>query len=854
MSQKYQCGTPGRRQRLLELGGASPINGIDFVIVSDGVDVPDLLRQRVLRVRFFKPDGVAALVASNFGIIGGVRVEDPQIRWTLPMTEINAAGGPGVDPSFDVELGAAERTWLADLATASADPSQWFVIFTEAYGDFSQYELRLRAGPGLETPPGDFDLLLSDVEFSFKVECPTPFDCVEDDTCETETPPTPAIDYLARDYASFTRLMFERLALTQPQEPRRDPASLRTALVETLAYAADHVSYYLDAVNTEAYLGTARNRVSLRRHARLRDYHVHEGCNARTFVHLEVDGAAVLDSSTPPLVAAGTMLLSRVAAHALAIRPDAIDDALSNDPEVFEALMPVTRLRGAHNEIHLYGFGDEDCCLPAGATEATLADHDAQLGLRAGDFVVFEEVRDRRTGLEADADPQRRHVVRLVEVSASELDPLMTASETTPHRFVRIRWDANDALPFSLFLGTQTAPVTVVRGNLVLVDHGRSVELAGDEELPLEPFGHRGGLRARLPLPELTWAQPLDPAASARAALDQDPRQATPAISLWGEDENWAPRRDLLNSAPTAREFVVETETNRESWLRFGTDEQARRPAPNTRFTAQVRVGSGPAGNVGAHAIAHIFADPALVQASVGSALAAIRNPLAATGGQRPESIDEVKLYAPRAFRRQERAVTTQDWADVAARHHEVQRAVATIAWTGSWNTVFVSIDRVEGREFDAEFQASMLDYLDPFRMAGYELDVTKPNFVPLDIALTVCVGPERYAEDVARELYDEFSARKLAAGRLGFFHPDNLTFGRAVYLSQVIARVSATPGVRSVDATGAPNRFKRWGRAAAGEVAAGLIPIGRLEIPRCDNDRNLPDNGQIRFHMKGGA
>ena len=56
---------------------------------------------------------------------------------------------------------------------------------------------------------------------------------------------------------------------------------LGVALVELLAYAGDYLSYYQDAVATEAYLGTARQRISVRRHARLVDYRMHEGCNAR---------------------------------------------------------------------------------------------------------------------------------------------------------------------------------------------------------------------------------------------------------------------------------------------------------------------------------------------------------------------------------------------------------------------------------------------------------------------------------------------------------------------------------------------------------------------------------------------
>ncbi len=47
---------------------------------------------------------------------------------------------------------------------------------------------------------------------------------------------------------------------------------------------------------------------------------------------------------------------------------------------------------------------------------------------------------------------------------------------------------------------------------------------------------------------------------------------------------------------------------------------------------------------------------------------------------------------------RQERAVTEEDYTTVLKRHPEVQKAVAIFRWTGSWYTVFVTIDRLGGK------------------------------------------------------------------------------------------------------------------------------------------------------------
>ena len=80
--------------------------------------------------------------------------------------------------------------------------------------------------------------------------------------------------------------MLDRLALLVPDWRERNAADVGIALVELLAYVGDHLSYQQDAVATEAYLGTARRRVSSRRHARLVDYLMHDGCNARAWVHV----------------------------------------------------------------------------------------------------------------------------------------------------------------------------------------------------------------------------------------------------------------------------------------------------------------------------------------------------------------------------------------------------------------------------------------------------------------------------------------------------------------------------------------------------------------------------------------
>jgi hypothetical protein len=88
-----------------------------------------------------------------------------------------------------------------------------------------------------------------------------------------------------------------------------------------------------------------------------------------------------------------------------------------------------------------------------------------------------------------------------------------------------------------------------------------------------------------------------------------------------------------------------------------------------------------------------------------------------------------------------------------------------------------------------------------------------------------------------------------LADGRRGLFHPDNLSFGQTVYLSQIYAAARQVAGIASVNAT----KFQRQGIDAVGYLGDGFMRLARLEIPRLDNDANFPEHGVLRLNLFGG-
>jgi len=808
----------------------SALNGIDYLEVVDHDAPNEADRQRFLRVHFVNDIAANSLTRVNVTISGGERIR--------PIVILDASIGTG-------------------------DDSDVLTVEVEEPGDFSIYTLSLVRGPHDPNPPSEIDPRLAAVDFSFKVECPSDFDCAPKHICPPEPRVQPEINYLAKDYASFRKLILDRMSLLLPEWRERNPADLGVTLVELLAYVGDQLSYQQDAIATEAYLNSARKRVSLQRHARLVDYFVHNGTNARVWVQLISEA----DSVNVP---AKTQIFSRLERTNIRIPPgsSALDDALRQHPIVFETIHPVT-LFAAHNAMPFYTWSDRECCLPKGATFATLQGHLPDLPNDA--VLIFEEQRGPLTGEKEDADRTRRWAVRLTSVQTFDAASQPLTDPLTGTQITNIEWMAEDALPFPFCLSGFTDEehgaqfrddLSIAHGNIVLADHGLTIagESLGEVPplqilLPPDP----GADRCHRPPPQfarprfrpslqgkpLTQASPYDSAQPAATSLRVDPASALAAITLestlGADTSEWKPQRDLLGSAPDATEFVVEIENDGVASLRFGDDEYGQLPEPGTAFEATYRVGNGSAGNIGAETLAHIVSnDPAIT---------AVRNPLPAAGGIDPEAMADIRRDAPQAFRTQKRAVTEADYARTAELDTSIQRAAATFRWTGSWHTVFITVDRLDGLPLTNDFEAQLRREIEPYRMAGHDLEIDSPHYVPLEIEMFVCVKPDYFRSDVEAALLDIFSNRTLADGRKGLFQPDLFTFGQTVYLSRLYAAAQAVAGVALVEI----KVFQRQGLAATSGLKKGFINMDRLEIARLENDPNFPERGLFTLKLGGG-
>jgi predicted phage baseplate assembly protein len=327
--------------------------------------------------------------------------------------------------------------------------------------------------------------------------------------------------------------------------------------------------------------------------------------------------------------------------------------------------------------------------------------------------------------------------------------------------------------------------------------------------------------------------------------MSLDANTAVPAISLTGALDGvamaWTPEQDLLESGELDPAFVVEVETDGTATLRFGDDTNGMAPKSGTAFTAVYRIGNGSAGNVGPDSLINFASSAVNIQSCT--------NPLPASGGADPETSDQIRRRAPQAFLTQERAVTMADYDAMTELNPQVDRAAASLRWTGSWYTVFVAVEPNGGGNLTPTLGKTLKQNLERYRLAGQDLALDSPQYVSLEIALTVCVDPYYFNSQVQDALQQILSSRVLPNGQKGVFYPDNFTFGQTVYLSPIYAAARSVAGVVSVTAT----TFQPQGVNTNQYLSAGEIPLAPLQVARLDNDPSYPNHGQLTLNMEGG-
>lgn len=618
-------------------------------------------------------------------------------------------------------------------------------------------------------------------------------DCLAVD-CGREPPQTaPAarsyagVDLMAKDFDSLLRALIDALPRLAPGWQDRSEADLGMVLLELLAYAGDQQSYLQDRVALEGFLRTATQYESVRRVLRLVDYAMDPGAAAQGELLFNVVG------TTPLFLPAGFTVTTRPGAQGTA----------SAEAVVFETgedtvLHPVL----SHIVLSVNAPSTADGLQAALAADLTGS-------VAAGTRLLFEQGEQREWATVAS--------VVFGAVTTVTLQQPLAGQYTV----------AGDPA-----LGV---PPTGVFGNAVAATHGQShtVRATGTG---------RPAQRLELELAPLTWL-------AADAATFP-----VPALGVRVDGEAWTPVEDFIDSEAADTHWRFTRDNAGHVTLHFGDGVRGAAVAEGAAIEVRYRVGLGAQGQVGPGTLSEFdtefaFPDP-------GQRIVAVRNPFASSGARDPQTMDQARLLGPHQLRRQNRAVIPADYEACLAGGVQVGSArfvpvqsKARLRHTGSWTTVFVSVDMPDRQPLAATpgLRDALEALLAARKMAGLDVRVEDARYCPLHVGLHVDVDDQHFARDVRAAV--ERALVGPLAGATPFFGPGRFRFGQAVHLSDLYAAIMAVEGVRSVAVT----RFKRLGDRYPDCEAQGFIPVGHLEVARCDNDGAATENGVLFVRTCGG-
>jgi hypothetical protein len=296
-----------------------------------------------------------------------------------------------------------------------------------------------------------------------------------------------------------------------------------------------------------------------------------------------------------------------------------------------------------------------------------------------------------------------------------------------------------------------------------------------------------------------------------KAPVLVDPRTGAPKLELeivptQGDAETWQVVGDFYGQDPDSAVFRLDSETGT---LIFGDGEHGRIPVAGAEIIARsYRYGGGAVGNAGPGTITALRSALPDVD-NVG-------NVRAASGGADAETLDEAKLRAPHDLRHRERAVTGEDFADLALQTPGVrlQRAFALPLTSadattdpptlipdtpGAVTVVILPENPKQDRPQPSEDQLRLAcAHLNNRRLITTELYVVGPRYLEIE-QLKVEVSVSRR--------YDLKAVQEAILERLlAYFHPlhggedgRGWPFGQDIFFGSVYRQILSIDGVRRV-------------------------------------------------------
>lgn len=215
--------------------------------------------------------------------------------------------------------------------------------------------------------------------------------------------------------------------------------------------------------------------------------------------------------------------------------------------------------------------------------------------------------------------------------------------------------------------------------------------------------------------------------------------------------------------------------------VNFGDNINGSIPASGLAIYANYRVGGGTIGNLSANSVVDI-ASPIIGATITGSS--------STTGGANAETIDQIRVNAPKSFTTQQRAVTLADYGNLAMSLSFISQANAI---TNSFGNITVYLTTTGNAVPSQAVLDQTTAFLQPRALAGTIVTCAAATLVPINIGAVATP-----VQITCSSRYNPASIQTLAVQALqNLFSMNNSLLGGRVSLSAAYSALFAIPGVQ---------------------------------------------------------
>jgi uncharacterized phage protein gp47/JayE len=392
----------------------------------------------------------------------------------------------------------------------------------------------------------------------------------------------------------------------------------------------------------------------------------------------------------------------------------------------------------------------------------------------------------------------------------------------------------SDASPVVVPVGFQflTNYVEALDGPLVFeVTEETSIPASGSASVPVA----EGETRGTVPFTVIGESVLVVQLGSVSGAIDQEfllpdcpviddsLRVFATSLVVGGDDvEEYTRYPHIIDAGPSDKAYEYRKDSKGKVTVRLGDGLNGVLPPTGTVVYAAYRVGGGPNGNISANAITTFGSAAGTLSITASSVM---------TGGADEETNDEIRTNAPLAYRTQRRAVTLEDYQDLALAVTGIGKASAV---SNSFTSVTVYLLGTGGLAASLGLLSTTREFLNEYALAGTTVTTANATLVPINVGATggneTVIGvDDRYIRANVQEAVNQ--------ALLTYLDPANRGFGERVSLSDIYSAIISVPGV-------AYATVKMLARDDAAQTGTNDVVTRAWEIPTA---------GTFEFSAVGG-